>query len=1444
MILTMKHSRALFLLLIALAGAIFSDGRVGAQTIIYAVNDQNELISFDVSAPEALLSSVDITNTETNSDILAIDIRPSNGLLYGVDDSNNLYTLNPDTGAATLVAAISIELLGVDYGFDFNPVADALRIATTTDQNLRVDAATAQATEEGPLAYAANDPNTGTPVRGLGLAYTNSVAGATSTQLYALDANTDSLSTITPASSGILQTVGSLGVNAFTGEVAFDIVSETQTTQTAYAIFSAEGGPNSSLYQISLLTGQATLLGPVGDRQKVRGMAAASSLSNSEFNFSVLTQLVDEEVDGVPGVATVTVVRSGDLDETARVNFSAASATALADEDFTAVSGQLTFGPNTTTQTFQVQLLGDFDHEDLEVISVTLSNATGASLGAVSEMFLVIRDNEVAPRTIYVTDAADVLHSFNAAEPGVILASVPLVGIQNNEDIIGLDFRPATGQLYALGSNRNIYIVDPPTGSARRIAEAPIAAFLNGTEFGFDFNPVADAIRLTSDNGQNLRLDPDTGALLGTDTNLGYVGNDPNAGETPRVSASAYTNSLAAPGATTLYNLDLEQNVLVTQNPANNGTLQTVGPLGFDPSTTSAAGFDITARNEGYAIFRVSGEGSSLLYHVVLETGELLPLGFLGGGVEAQTMAVAVDFPFPSRTVYAVDELRNLITFDLRRPGAVASSRPLLGLGSENVLGLDFRPSSGQLYALTDASFIYTLNPVTGEATRVDASGSGLDPALTGTEYGFDFNPVPDAIRVVSDLDRNIRANPTTGKTIAEDGTLAYAAGDANETANPNIVAATYINSEPMPARTTLYDIDADLNILVRQNPPNMGTLNTVGTLTLDVPPTGVGLDSLPDGDAYATFTRPGAIGAGLYRVNLDTGEAKLIGPIGAGTNIRAMAIRFFPERTIYGVDTSNNLVRFKADEPSVILATRPITGLPGGESIIGIDFRPNTGLLYGLGLLNNIYTIEPRTGAATRVGTAAFSPGISGGEFGFDFNPVADRIRLVSDAEQNLRLHPDTGQVVVTDGTLAYASDDANVGANPNVVAAAYTDSAPGATATTLYNIDSTLDILVRQDPPNDGTLRTVRALGVDVPNALVGFDLLADSTGYASFAVPGETRSSLWRIDFRTGTTSFAGNIGAPGSPIQLRDISILPREESMVNISTRGETRTGDFTMIGGFIIEGTQPKTVLINGRGPSLTPFGVPNVLADPSLRLFSGQTVIASSNNWEEESNAAAINLSTNSGLDTLEPAILVTLDPGAYTAQLFNASGQSGQALIEIWDEGFPERSRLTNISTRGPVGTGNFVLIAGFIIEGPTPQTVLITGRGPSLAPFGVPNPLENPTLRLFDGRAEIAFNDDWMQATNAAEIEASPNGPTVAEEAAIRVTLDPGFYTAHLAGKVTATSDGTGQGLVEVWNETVLPTGTPTRDTDSPVAVELEESAPAENVVLDDKVLRTSR
>jgi Domain of unknown function (DUF4394) len=246
-----------------------------------------------------------------------------------------------------------------------------------------------------------------------------------------------------------------------------------------------------------------------------------------------------------------------------------------------------------------------------------------------------------------------------------------------------------------------------------------------------------------------------------------------------------------------------------------------------------------------------------------------------------------------------------------------------------------------------------------------------------------------------------------------------------------------------------------------------------------------------------------------------------------------------------YGVTQDNRLVTFQSDNVTNVEPSHAITGLASGETLVGLDVRPLNGQLYALGKSSRLYVINPRTGAARLVGAGPFTPALAGVSFGFDFNPTVDRIRVTSDAEQNLRLNPDDGTVAGVDTNLAYAAGDPGAGTVPNVAASAYTNSFAGATSTTLYDIDNSRHALVMQNPPNNGTLTTVGALGTT--NNAVAFDIGDNNVGYA--VLIEERGEGLYRIDLSNGhatrLTSFF--IGTDQPVVGLAAAGTVPDDNS---------------------------------------------------------------------------------------------------------------------------------------------------------------------------------------------------------------------------------------------------------------------------------------------------------
>ncbi|MBL7747416.1 MAG: DUF4394 domain-containing protein, partial [Chitinophagaceae bacterium] len=372
------------------------------------------------------------------------------------------------------------------------------------------------------------------------------------------------------------------------------------------------------------------------------------------------------------------------------------------------------------------------------------------------------------------------LAKYNANASGSTIANPTISGLPAGEKIIAIDFRPATGQLYGLGSSSRLYIINHETGAATAVGSAPFTPAISGTLVGFDFNPTVDRIRLVTSAGQNLRLHPETGAVAATDMPL-------NPGS-PAVVAVAYTNSVAGASATTLFDIDINTGKLFKQDPPNNGALVEVGSLGV--SSGNESGFDISPDNMvALASFNISG--NSVLHQIDLNTGKATSLG----NISIPLIGLAI----PTNPVaYAVDNSNNLQIFNLTTPGTpVVKAMTGLQIG-ETIVGIDMRPATGQLIALGSTSRLYAINMASGAATAI--SLAPFTTLLSGTTFGFDFNPTVDRIRVVSNTGQNLRLNPITGDIAVVDMTL--------NGASTSITAAAYTNNFPGATTTVLFDID------------------------------------------------------------------------------------------------------------------------------------------------------------------------------------------------------------------------------------------------------------------------------------------------------------------------------------------------------------------------------------------------------------------------------------------------------------------------------------------------------------------------------------------------------------------------------------------------------------------------------------------------------------
>lgn len=452
----------------------------------------------------------------------------------------------------------------------------------------------------------------------------------------------------------------------------------------------------------------------------------------------------------------------------------------------------------------------------------------------------------------------------------------------------------------------------------------------------------------------------------------------------------------------------------------------------------------------------------------------------------------------PNQLAYGLTENNELVAFNANNPAMFSSKTAISGIAAgEKLLSIDFRPATGELYALSNASKFYIINTATATSRAVNTTA--FTPAIAGTTASIDFNPTVDRIRLVTNTGQNLRLNPETGSVAATDTSIATTA---------SIAGIAYTNSKSGAASTILYDLDMTSGKLFKQDPPNNGTLVEVGSLGITF--TGQAAFDINPDNSIALIAATKDSKNNLYTLDLSNGKTTNIGTLSQ----KVIDLAIPTDAVAYAVDASNTLQIFNPNKPEPV--SKAITGLQNGEGILGIDFRPLNGQLYALGSSSRIYTINLGTGAATQVGSGTLATTLIGTEFGFDFNPTVDKIRVVSDTGQNLRLNPIDGAVTAVDGII-------NPG-TPTLSSAAYTDNFAGATTTSLFVIDHNTDKLYLQNPPNAGTLVERGALGINITSNN-GFDIGSTSQKAYLVATVG-TETKIYTVNTTSGAATAVSN------------------------------------------------------------------------------------------------------------------------------------------------------------------------------------------------------------------------------------------------------------------------------------------------------------------------------
>lgn len=521
-----------------------------------------------------------------------------------------------------------------------------------------------------------------------------------------------------------------------------------------------------------------------------------------------------------------------------------------------------------------------------------------------------------------------------------------------------------------------------------------------------------------------------------------------------------------------------------------------------------------------------------------------------------------------SNVLFNNNSMSDLNTSDISTLSAPAS---FTGVNAGDVIvSIDRRPKNGFLYgigynAVAGTIQLYKISSDNGTATPIGTAGTFVDgsasPVMIGsgtsTTFGMDFNPAADRIRVVNSIAQNFRINPNTGAFV--DGDLGGPTGSVSGVnmdgaingATTSVDGSAYTNNLLSTAVTTVYTISSATDEICIQSPPNTGTQTSCNTLSSAVDSVR-GFDIASDvtvassntpvtsGLAFSILNLTGTSNYVLSSINLINGALNTIGQISATDQSLGLALQQQPSIPVAALDaTGTQLIRFYLATPGTTSIVG-ITGVFAGETLVGIDYRPSTGQLYGLGInatanTGTLYIIDPHTGAATVIGlnsiiafvnsmaVAIDFPTTSTG-YGFDFNPTADRIRVLAGNGLNFRINPNNGSPIDGDALSIGTQPDGNInGLITGAQAAAYTNSSGGQTVTTLYVIDAFSDGLYIQNPPNTGVETNF------IPLTINGSTL--DLSSVNGFDIPSNVKTTSSSAPVTQGVGYLAATVGGVG-------------------------------------------------------------------------------------------------------------------------------------------------------------------------------------------------------------------------------------------------------------------------------------------------------------------------
>lgn len=1062
---------------------------------------------------------------------------------------------------------------------------------------------------------------------------------------------------------------------------------------------------------------------------------------------------------------TFDVTLNGSTSLPVMVNYATADGTAtVANNDYNATSGTLTFSPGETRKQITVQVNGDVVNEPDETFSVNLSNPANAKIGDGQGVGTI--QNDDGPPSFSINDVTQMEGNSGTTDfvftvtkngaPTALTLTVNYATQDGTATTADNDYVAQSGTL-RFGPDETVKTISVP---------------VNG-----DNKPESDETFTVKLSAANTGKDTGTGTIVDDDT-VQFSIDDVTAAE-GNSGATNFTFTVTKSGSTTKTTTVDYATADGSATTADNDYVPASGTLTFASGETTktvtiqVVGDTTVEPNENFAVNLSNATFSSISkaqgVGTIIDDDSTTPAFFVsdlkkeeGNPPTPSGTPGTTDFVF---TITKSGQTNQSVTINYTTadgtatsPSDYAATSGSLTFGPNDTVKTVHVPVVADAVAESDETFyLYISVPTSGTATigRSPGTATILDddtPAVT-----IDDSRAVEGDSGTTNMTFKLHLNQVTTSAV----TVQYATADGTATAGSDYTASS--GTVTWNAGDT-----SDKQITV----PVIGDTVIESDETFFV--------NLSNASSNARISRPQATGT----IVDDDGTASAS----------------IDDVTVTEGDSGTSDATFTVTLSKTSSSTITVDyATADGSATAGSDYTPETGSLsFSPGETSKTIAV-PIVGDTTHEETESFTVNLSNPSNAVISKGQGTGTILDNDSDPSISID----DVAVTEGNSG--TTDANFTitlskASSSQVTVNYATADNTATAGSDYQSAAAT---ITFQPGETSKQITVKVNGdTDYEQDETFFVNLSDATN-ASIA-DNQGVGTINNDDPQPSPTATPTPTPGPtASPTPTAAPSPTPVVAQ--NISTRALVEGGENVVIGGFIITGDQSKKVIIRGLGPSLADHGIANALSDPVLELHDKDGVLITTNdNWQDDAaQAAQIQASNLAPTKDAESALAVTLQPGKYTVVVVGKAGATGVGEVEIYDvDNAGSTSELANLSTRALVQLNDNVLIGGVILGvGNNTTNVIFRAIGPSLKNQGVSNPLQDPTLDIRDKQGNrIAFNDNWTDdPAQAAAITAKGVAPSDPHESAVSLTLAPGEYTMIVAGK----DGGTGVGLVELYN-----------------------------------------